>query len=145
MGFDVTAVNAIFFVALLTAGSAWMGAQWKGSEANQELQREKAERHAEVAHTNISITSAVYSPGPTRFTVNIYNNGSTVVDVSDLTFLVNGRVITASSIESVGVVGATTSDIWLPRETLEAKFVPVSPSPTRFKVVTAAGAAGYWG
>lgn len=145
MGFDVTAVSIIFFVAIVSAGSAWMGAYWKSNESTNEATRAQQSRADEAVHTNLSVSSATYDAGNTRFTVDLKNTGSTVVDVSDMTYLIDGVLVTATSIESAVVLGHATSDILLPGETLEAKFNPVSSSPSHFKGVSGAGVAGYWG
>lgn len=144
MGFDVTAVSIIFFVATLTAGSAWVGAYWKSNETNHDASRDLQQRADDVAHTNLTVTSATYDSGADRFTVEIKNTGSTVVDVSDMVYLVDGVLVASAAVESVSVVGHATSDLLLPAETLEARFLPISDQPTHFKAVAANGVAGYW-
>ena len=145
MGFDVTAVSIIFFVAILTAGSAWMGGYWKSNELNHDAARALQARADEVAHTNLTVTSTAYNPGQDRFSVDLKNTGSTVVSVSGFAFLIDGVLVSSAAVSSIAVVDEPASDLLLPAETLEIVFEPVATEPIRFKAVAENGVAGYWG
>lgn len=145
MGFDVTAANVIFFIAALSVASAALGAYWKSSDHVEEARREEDQRADERAHTNMTVTTALYSAAPTRFTVNVKNTGSTVIEISDLAYFIDGSLVASTLIEDIDVVGEiTTTDLWLPLETLDIDFRPVTASPTYFQIVAPNGAKANW-
>ena len=145
MGFDVTAAYAIFFVAVLAGGSAALGAYWGSADHVEESRRTQEDRAQERAHTNLTVLSASYDGGASRFTATIKNYGGTVVDISELVYLVDGQIVASTSVESASIGAAPATDIWQPTETLTLQLSPVSPSPTHFKLVAANGAMAYWG
>ena len=145
MGFDVTAANIIFFIAAVTVASVALGAYWTNASYVEEAKRTEDERAQQRIQTNLTITTATYDAGATRFTIDIKNMGSAVVDVSELTYFVDGTLVGPSSYESVSVPaygGAT--DLLMPLETLEVKLLPISSSPSYFQVVTLDGAKANW-
>ena len=145
MGFDVTAANVIFFIAALSVASVALGAYWKNVDHVEEARRLEDQRADERAHTNMTVTSASYTGGSARFTLNIKNTGSTVIDISELSYFIDGALVPASSIEDLDIIGETTvSDVWLPLETLDIDLRPVSTSPTYFQIVAHNGAKANW-
>lgn len=145
MGFDVTAAYIIFFVAVLAGGSAALGAYWTSADSIEGARLVQEDRADERAHTNMTITSASFNNGQSRFTVNVRNYGSTVIDISDLVFLVDGAYVPSATVESATVSGVASTDIWQPTETLEIRLKPITASPSNFKMVAGNGAAAYWG
>lgn len=144
MGFSVTSSAVIFGIALLAAGSAATQAYWKVQGDVEDAKRLAAERAEEVAHTEISWDAApTYANGPKRLTFEIKNTGSTVIDVSDLDYIIDGRW--NDSIESGWPkVGTRQTDVLLPGEVLEVRMRTISTSPSTVKVVTGNGVALYW-
>lgn len=146
MGFDVTAANIIFFIAFLTAGSAALGAYWSNSSYVEEARRTEDSLADDIAHTNMTIASTAYNGGADRFTVQIENTGTTVLAISDLSYFINGALLTTASIESTSILNeGTATDLWLPTETLEVRLRPIDPSPTYFQVVAENGVRANWG
>lgn len=145
MGFDVTAANIIFFIAALSMGSVALGAYWHNAGYVEEARRNEDERADLRAHTNMTVVSTQYNGGQDRFTIDIKNTGSEVVDISELRYLVDGQYVASATVESALVVGGpATTDLWLPLETLEVKLSPIDPSPTYFQVVAQNGVKANW-
>jgi len=144
MGFDVTAANIIFFIAALAIGSVALGAYWANAEHVEEARRIEMERAQELAHTNLTVMDASYNAGFDRFTVEIRNSGSTVLDISELVYLIDGVLVEATLVEDLDVIGAGATDVWLPLETIEIDFRPVTSSPAAFQLVAANGARANW-
>ncbi|HVM45360.1 MAG TPA: hypothetical protein VM582_05440 [Candidatus Thermoplasmatota archaeon] len=144
MGFDVTAANVIFFVAALSIGSVALGAYWHNAGYIEEAQRGAEDRAAARAHTNMSVQSASYNPGLDRFRLTLANTGSEVITVSGLRYFVDGVYVSGATIERVEVLGAGSTDLWLPMEVLELDLRPIDPSPTHFQVVAANGVKANW-
>lgn len=145
MGFDVTAANIIFFIAFLAIGSVALGAYWSNADHVEDARRFDHERSAELAHTNMTITSASYDGGAQRFTVQVENTGSTVIDLSELGYLIDGTLVADATIEDIDVVGeGSPTDVWLPLETIDVDFLPVTTSPGAFQIVAQNGASANW-
>ena len=145
MGFSVTASAVIFGVALLAAGSAATQAYWKVQGDVEEAKRLAAQRADDVAHTLLEWDAEPsYNGGPDRLTFEILNSGSTVVDISDLDYIIDGQWNDALESGWPKVGGSTTSDVLLPGETLEVRMQPIAASPDTVKVVTGTGVSLYW-
>lgn len=145
MGFDVTAANIIFFIAALSMGSVALGAYWHNAGYVEEAQRAEDARADMRAHTNMTVVSAQYNGGFDRFTVDIKNTGSEVIDISELRYIVDGVYVASASVDSARIEGGPAStDLWLPLETLEVQLSPIDPSPTYFQVVTQNGVKANW-
>lgn len=145
MGFDVTAANIIFFIAALSMGSVALGAYWHNASYVDEARRLEDERADLRAHTNMTVVSAQYNAGLDRFTVDLKNTGSEVIDISELRYLVDGAFVASGSVESASIVGGpATTDIWLPLETLQVRLSPIDPSPRYFQVVAQNGVRANW-
>ena len=145
MGFDVTAANIIFFIAALSAGSVALGAYWHNAGYVEEARRAEDDRADLRVHTNMTVVSTQYNGGQDRFTVNLKNTGSEVIDISELRYFVDGAYVPSASLQSALIVGGpATTDLWLPLETLEVKLSPIDPSPTYFQVVSQNGVKTNW-
>lgn len=144
MGFSVTSSAVIFGLALLAAGSAATQAYWKIQGDVEDAKRSAAERAEEAAQTEISWDAEPsYANGPKRLSFEIKNTGSTVIDVSDLDYIIDGRW--NDSLESGWPkVGTRQTDVLLPGEVLEVRMRTIATSPSKVKVVTGNGAALYW-
>lgn len=145
MGFDVTAANIIFFVAALSIGSVALGAYWHNADYIEEARRAEDHRADLRAHTNMTVVSAAYNGGFDRFTVDVKNTGSEVIDISELRYLVDGVFVPPASVESAAIEGGPAgTDLWLPLETLEVRLSPIDPSPSYFQVVAQNGVKANW-
>lgn len=145
MGFDVTAANIIFFIAFLAIGSVALGAYWSNADHVEDARRLDDERGAELAHSNMTVTSGSYDGGAQRFTVQVKNTGSTVIDLSALGYLIDGVLVADGQLEDLDVVGeGSPTDVWLPLETIDVDFLPVTSSPDAFQVVAENGAKANW-
>lgn len=145
MGFDVTAAYVIFFVAALTAGSAALGAYWTSQDQLESAARAQQRLADERVHTNLTITATSYDAGLDKFSVTLENAGSTIVDISELVYLVDGVYVPDAQVESALVTGVAATDIWQPTEEFTAVLTSIVSSPTNFKLVTSSGAAAQWG
>lgn len=144
MGFSVTATHIIFFVALLSAGSVAANSFWKTASELEEARRTFADRVDDRVHSNITIVGTPsWNNGAKRLTFVVQNTGSTVLDISDFVYLLDG--VYSSSIESRTVGGASTTDILLPGEQLTVQMRPLAAQPSEIAVVTGNGVAAYWG
>lgn len=142
MGFSVTAGHVILLVALLGAASAASSHYWSTSERLDEARRVQAEHQAEVAQTNLTLASdPIWYAGNSTYLVFATNVGSTTLRVSELEFLVDGAL--ATSFGTLDVDGDSSTDLWLPGETLAARILSVSSEPSRFALVAGNGAALY--
>lgn len=144
MGFDVTAASIVLFIAATTVGSIALGAYWKDADHIEDARRVEEKRAHDLAHTNMTVTSAVYSSGPARFSVSIKNTGSTVIDISELVYLIDGTLVASGTIEAKDIGGDSVTDVWLPIETLDVDFQPVSTAPTKFQIVATSGVTANW-
>lgn len=141
MGFSVTAVHLIFAVAFLGAGGVAATAIWGTAADVDEDYRVHARIAEERAHTNITITSTSYAVQ--AFTINVENTGIVVLDVSDVTFVVDGAWVGGATVTSTLVEGLNT-DVWLPGETLEVVLDPIATQPSAAVVVTGNGIPAYY-
>ena len=145
MGFDVTAANIIFFIAAITVSSAALGAYWHNADYVEDARRAEEARADERAHTNLTITDADYDLPSTTFTIDVKNTGSIVVDISELTYFVDGALVDASDYGSITVLGeGSGTDVLLPLETLEIEITSVTSSPSYFQIVAENGAKANW-
>ena len=127
MGFSVTATTAILFIALLSAGSAAMGASFDASRHTNEARATWVRTASSQVDTNLTVS--VDCPSNTcrtnnAMTIFLRNSGTTVVDMRNLTFVIEGKAHTISnatswrSYLSSGTPVAST-DLILPGETGE--------------------------
>lgn len=148
MGFSVTASHLILLVTGLAAGAVFTGAALHATDAVEEGQREAWRAADDLVHSNLSVLRSdgypTYDAAQQRFKVKIQNNGTTVLEVDEITFVIDGSLVASGTIEQRSVSGAGTTNLLLPREVLEVWFKPVTPSPTKLKAVAANGAAAYW-
>lgn len=144
MGFDVTVANIIFFIAALTMGSVALGAYWHNASYVEEARRAEDARADTLAHTNMTITDTQYNGGQERFTVEVENTGTEVLDISELRYFVDGVYVPTASLVSASVDGVAATDLWLPTETVEIVLDPITDSPVYFQVVSQNGAKGNW-
>lgn len=148
MGFSVTAAHAILLIAALGAGGAFAGAFLGAVEDQAAGDAAAAKAAVRTRETEFGVVETGgfpnYNAGTSRFKVQILNDGPVPVEVSKLTHVVDGTVMTTTLIEKAEVQSSPQSDLLLPGEKLEVWFRPIAPAPTRYLAVTADGAAAGW-
>lgn len=136
MGFSVTAANVIFFIAVLTAGSAAMDAWWDSTADASEARAKWSQAIASEAMTSFTLfvnqcNSGCNPATVPNFDVRITNTGNTVIDALGLTFLIDGLAYTSSSFFDYDIVSPTgvgATSLILPGEVMEIDFVDVPMS-----------------
>lgn len=144
MGFDVTAVSIIFFITAIGSASAILGAYWHDTHYLEEARKVGDAQADGRTHTNMTVTSASYNGGASRFTLEIKSTGSETIDITTLHYVVDGAIVPLASVQSASIPSAGSTDLWLPLETLEVQLSPISPSPTFFQVIAENGAKANW-
>lgn len=146
MGFAVTATHLIFAIALLGAGSFAAAGYWRISTDVHEAEREEAQRAEEVAHTALTVVGdPAYAAGTERFEFSVRNDGSTVLKISEFSYIVDGAWKTndvASGYPTIA--GVASTDLLMPGETMTVRIENVPTSPTNLAVVAGNGVAAYW-
>lgn len=135
MGFSVSGSAALVFVALLVSFGIFQAAATNGVERVNDARSARDERLLERRNTAIAIVSISYNGTSDALSVRANNTGTTSLSVSAVDLLVNNRYVNATTT----VAGSTTTDVWLPGETLVANAT-VAPA-TRVKVVSGPGVA----
>lgn len=147
MGFAVTATHVIFAIALLSAGTFAASAYWRVGADVEEARRVSGDRTSEVAHTVIAINGSPapsWASGPQRFTFYVKNNGSTVLNVSQFVFIVDGAYNASLDSGYPSVIGNASSKLLMPGDTMEVRLRPIAASPTHLRVVAGNGVSAYW-
>lgn len=121
MGLGAVAAHLVIFIAMASAGTILAGVAMDAASDNVEAQSEALDRMQRARTEQFSLTSQQYVPGPGRVETEWGNDGSDEVLLSDLTILVNGIFTASSSADIVRfqVEEDTSSNIWMPGETLE--------------------------
>lgn len=145
MGFAVTASHLVFAISLLTAGSAAVAGYWKINEGIEDAERAEAARAVETANTHIAILATpTYSPGSQRVDFDVKNTGSTVLQISGFSYIIDGALTTNIASGYPTVPGAAGTDYLLPGETMTVRITSVTTSPANLAAVTENGIAAYW-
>lgn len=135
MGFSVSGSAAIVFIAAFVSVGILYTAAYNGYEEITVAEDGQADRLLQQRNTDVSIVGTSYNATETNFTVQIMNDGSTSLSVSETDVVLDGAY--QSAWESYNVSGSTT-DVWVPGETLNVT-VNSSSDPGRVKVVTGTG------
>lgn len=135
MGFSVSGSTALLFVALLIGFGMFQSAATNGVERVNDARAASGERLLEQRNTAINVTSVSYNATTDELSVRVNNTGSTTLSVSAVDLLVDNEYVTPTTT----VEGSSSTDVWLPGETLVANAT-VEPA-TRIKVVTGPGVA----
>jgi flagellar protein FlaF len=105
-------------------------------ERVQTAQDERGDRALEAQNTAIEITNASWDASASTLSVNVSNNGSSELEISEVDLLANN---TYQSGYDTAVGGETGTDLLLPGETLEITVTALAEDPGRVKVVTGPG------
>lgn len=130
MGFSVTASHVIFFVAVLTAGSAAMDAYFDVAKAENQSRIEWVRASASQVDTNLTLSvnqcsSNCRTPDAPVFRLDVRNSGTTVVDYRNFTYIIDGRAHTVENVTSRSIVSPSSvsgTDLILPGETMRIDF-----------------------
>lgn len=136
MGFSVSGSAAIVFIAAFVSVGILYSAAYNGYEEVTVAEDGQADRLLQQRNTDVSIVGTSYNATETNFTVQIMNDGSATLSVSETDVVLDGAY--QPTWESYNVSGSTTTDVWAPGETLNVT-VSSDSDPTRVKVVTGTG------
>ena len=142
MGFSVSASTAVIFAGLFLALGMFYPAVANSYERVQAADANQADRALEQANTDIQLNGTTINnipAGGSEVNVTLTNNGSTSLTVSETDLLINGTYIQRSELNTK-VDGDTTTDLWLPGETLDITY-DTSGAVNRVRVVTEHGVA----
>jgi flagellar protein FlaF len=140
MGFSVSGSAAILFIAAFVSVGILYSAAFNGYERVQDAEEVQDDRVLEAKNTAIEISNVTYDSTEENMTVNVTNNGSTALSISETDLISNGSYVTRDAYVSTSVDGNTETDLWLPGETYSLT-VTQSPKPDRVKIVTENGVA----
>jgi len=138
MGFSVSGSAAILFIAAFVSVGILYSAAFNGYERVQDAEAEQSDRVLNAKNTAIEIASVTYDSTDENMTVNVTNNGSTALSISETDLVSNGSYVVDDAYVSRSVDGQTETDLWLPGETYSLT-VTQSPRPDRVQVVTENG------
>ena len=138
MGFSVSGSAAILFIAAFVSVGILYSAAYNGYEQVQDADDEHGERVLEQRNTVVNITSVSYNvSGTDQLTVNVTNEGTTTLSVSETDLLVDGIYQSEDAYADWSVGGQSDTDFWVTGETLSITVNVTGPS--RVKIVTAPG------
>lgn len=137
MGFSVSASAAIVFVGFVVAFTTLYPAAANGFERVTDARADVDEDRLERQNTAIELATASYDGAADTLTVAVNNTGTTELSVSETDLLVDNTYWTGTR----DVEGDTSTDVWLPGETLTITVGNVTLQPNRVKVVTEHGVA----
>lgn len=115
MGFSVSASTAIIFAGLFLAFGMLYPAVSNGYERVQDAEFDKDNAQLDRQNTAIEISDL------TQDKINVTNNGSTSLKVSNVDLLINDEYQNRSDYTPT-VDGDSGTDLWLPGETLTITF-----------------------
>lgn len=136
MGFSVTVANIIVFVGLTAAGTTLVSAVLNTTDEVNEASHAEWRTLASYAHTNVDITGTSWANGPKTLTITVKNTGSTTLDASKVTILVDGVYKTPSSIT---VDSDANQRVWAPAQNAVFVVGGFSAKPARVSVATENG------
>jgi archaellum component FlaF (FlaF/FlaG flagellin family) len=124
MGFSVTAAHVIFAIAILASMGAASAAYWKNQAHVEESRRAMLEREIEASRTNLTITGWQWNPGLQTLEFTITNKGTTVLDHTKFSYLIDGALTFASQSAGYPLLNgaAATSSLLLPGDELDCKY-----------------------
>lgn len=125
MGFSVTAANVVFFVALLSAASAASTAYWTTASKLEESRRVDLELADRLVHGSMTVVisgcTGSCNSGTRQVTLDITNDGTTVLDYRNLTYVLDGRAYTVADVSQASITApsaVSSTNVVLPGETL---------------------------
>ena len=138
MGFSVSGSAAIVFIAAFVSVGILYTAAYNGYEEVTVAEDDQADRLLQQRNTDVAIVGTAYNTSTDNFTVEIMNEGSTTLSVSETDVVLDGAYQPAWA--SYNVSGSTTTDVWAPGESLNVTIsTGTDTEPSRVKVVTGTG------
>ena len=114
MGFSVSATMAIFFATFLFLFSILYNSVNDAFDSVSDSFDERYEYMNDRTQTDLEITGMSYAKDDDKLEISVQNTGSVALDIANTSLLVGGLVVSPETMEIEG----TTTDIWLPLETL---------------------------
>jgi len=114
MGFSVSATMAIFFATFLILFSVLYNSVNETFDSVSESFDDRYEYMSDRAQTDLNVVSVTYSRYADTLEIMVQNTGSVPLGIENTKLLVGGMVVSPEAMEVEG----TTTDIWLPLETL---------------------------
>lgn len=155
MGFSVTVTHAIFFIALLSASSAAVGAYWDTARTMEDARTSWSQMASSEVDTNLTISvgqcTGGCNAGSRQVRLDVRNSGTTVVDYRNLTYIIDGVAHTVTNTSLAQITSPATvsnTDLILPGETMEITLPSVvlssgySTSTLPVQIVTLDGVFG---
>lgn len=137
MGAGVAAAHLVVFITVASVGTLLVGAATDSWRENTEAQAEAIDRLKATAHEDMDLAATGFEPAtcindnpppgcqgtqiPGRTWANFTNNGGDAIPLDEVDVLVNGTYTLHADLAVYQVTGATTSNLWLPGETLEIR------------------------
>lgn len=137
MGFSVSGSAALIFAAMLVGFGMWHTAATNSFERVDEARQGQADASLEERNTVVRLVNVSHRTSTLR--VEVANNGSTSLSVSDTDLFVDNAYLSGWR-DDATVAGDPETDLWLPGETLTVTRSMGDP-PDRVKVVTEHGVA----
>ncbi|MFC7075279.1 archaellum stator protein ArlF [Haloarcula halophila] len=138
MGFSVSGSAALIFVAAFIGFGMFYTASANSFETVNDAREASADQTLEQQNTAIEIQTVVYNSTAASLEITVDNTGSTELSVEAVDVLADNQYLSGYGTE---VDGSTTTDLWLPGETLTISATGVSSDPGRVKLVTGPGVA----
>lgn len=134
MGLSVSAATAIVVAGLFISMSILYPAVSNGFERVNDARDASAERLLDRQNTAIDVASAEYNASSGTLVVNVTNEGTTALAVSETDLVVDNDYVEYTA----SVAGDEETDLWLPGETMKIE-VALETSPERVKISTTYG------
>lgn len=135
MGFSVSATTVVLLLASLIAFGTFQAAVFEGNERHSEAVDGVEERRLDRANAALELAAVEHDATTGRLVVRVNNTGAADLSVDAVDLLVDNAYANATT--SVG--GSTTTDLWLPGETLVLETTATNAS--RVRVVSGPGVA----
>lgn len=126
MGISVSASTAVVFLGVFIAAGTLYPAVSNGVEQVTTAQQQQGDRILAQQNTAVNVTDATYNTTTGELRVNVTNDGTTALDVTETNLLVDGAPNSTESDFVTSIAGDTSTTVWLPGETLN---VSVDPGP----------------
>jgi archaellum component FlaF (FlaF/FlaG flagellin family) len=136
MGLSVTASHVIWFFAFLGLAGGALGAFFDLSGAFEHAQAERRAIDEEKLHAFIAAATFCWDGGAQTVTLNATNAGQIVLDVEQISFLLDGSL--AAGFAATSQDGATTG-LWPPGEWARFTKTGVSVEPANVMLATEHG------
>lgn len=115
MGFSIAVGAAIFFTSFLFFCIIIYGEIDSSNNLINDAQNDKYDRERDMEDTNIEIIQVLYNKTSSILTIKVKNDGSSVLNPSEIDFLIDGVIKTDYITTRINSLDTT---VWAPQETL---------------------------